>query len=146
METCEKLGKKFRKKLKAKFNTSKTSDLVAHAVYVLGGDMVNETFPGLEVLDSKHFTISPPAYTSPIRDHFFYMKFVAYVLLFQPEPGGYMTPGDKEPYCNRFAAAFLLPQKKVLKLLKKGYGTQMIAVHFEVDTDLVEERLKYVHL
>ena len=85
------------------------------------------------------------AFDSPIRDNFTKARAIGAFLLYD---------GDKKDaqismqsiQCNRFAAAFLMPKDEFLKQREIfNDNIPLIAAHFEIPTDFVERRMKYIN-
>ena len=159
-EEIEYLGSGLRKQVDEQLKgINNVTLLLKIFVEALGGKIVGTRDPeffevnggSLLIKDKNNFLIRLPMDTSPLRDNFTLAHELGHYFMHYKEGDGVKLfarfgNDEKEIEANRFAAAFLMPKDEFIKVSKrcKNY-VPFIAAHFQVSTDAVEERLKYIH-
>lgn len=128
-------------------------------VQALGGKILGTNDPefyevnggSLLIKNKNSFFIRLPMDTSPLRDNFTIAHELGHYFLHYKDEDGvrlFARYGNsfQEIQANRFAAAFLMPKEEFIKVWKdcKGY-VPSVAAHFQVSTDVVEERNKQIN-
>lgn len=159
-DQIEDIGSNFRKTVDEKYPDEKNvTNLLSNVVRVLGGKIIGTNSPeyyeinggSLRINKIGDFYIKLPMDTSPLRDNFTIAHELGHYFLHYKEEDGnklYARYGNssEEIQANRFAAAFLMPREQFLKA-RKDYNNSvpLIAAHFQVSTDVVQERMKYIN-
>ena len=159
-DQIEDIGSNFRKTVDEKYPDEKNvTNLLSNVVSILGGKIIGTNDPeyfeinggSLRINSIGNFYIKLPMDTSPLRDNFTIAHELGHYFLHYKEEYGkiiYARYGNssEEIQANRFAAAFLMPREQFLKA-RKDYkdSVPLIAAHFQVSTDVVQERMKYIN-
>ncbi len=158
-DQIEDIGSNFRKTVDKNYPDEKNvTNLLSNVVGVLGGKIIGTNDPkyfeingSIRINSIGDFYIKLPMDTSPLRDNFTIAHELGHYFLHYREKYGkiiYARYGNssEEIQANRFAAAFLMPREQFLKA-RKDYKDciPLIAAHFQVSTDVVQERMKYIN-
>ncbi len=159
-EKIEDLGSALRKQVNTQLKgVNNVTVLLKIFVEALGGKIVGTKDPevfevnggSLLIKRRGNFLIRLPMDTSPLRDNFTIAHELGHYFLHYKDEDGvrlFARYGNdsKEIQANRFAAAFLMPKEEFLKVSNDCNNyVPFIASHFQVSTDVVEERLKYIN-
>ncbi len=159
-ERIENLGSSLRKEVDKQLKgVENVTVLLKLFVEALGGKIVGTKDPeffevnggSLLIKSQGNFLIRLPMDTSPLRDNFTIAHELGHYFMHYKKDDGvklFARFGNdiKEIQANRFAAAFLMPKTEFIDVCKKcNNNIPFIASHFQVSTDVVEERLKYIH-
>jgi Zn-dependent peptidase ImmA (M78 family) len=108
----------------------------------------------LAIYGKGRFDIFLSPYTSPLRDNFTIAHELGHYFLHFDHKTSSLNglvifnrygSGRDEWQANRFAAAFLMPKEKFVKIFDKYHGnTHLVAGHFEVSEPAVKTRAEYI--
>lgn len=159
-DQIEDIGSNFRTTVDEKYPDEKNvTNLLSTVVSILGGKIIGTNDPeyfeinggSLRIKAIGDFYIKLPMDTSPLRDNFTIAHELGHYFLHYKKDFGerlYARYGNspEEIQANRFAAAFLMPRERFIKA-RKDYNDciPLIAAHFQVSTDVVQERMKYIN-
>lgn len=151
LEVMEEFANNLRKRLSRKLPKDfDNQQLVREVVKSFGGKIIaaddpeyDNIFGMMKINGFRDFVIKLDLYTSPIRDTFeTAVKIGKYIMSFDKEiPEKY-----KIIMANRFAAALTMPKEELIKAREiYSNSVQLIAVHFQIPTEFVKERMSYCY-
>lgn len=157
LANAEALGTQLRSKVDSLFpGIDNVTLLLKKTVKLLGGEFVGTDDPdypakiggSLFIESLEKFYIKLPFYSSPLSDNFTVAHELGhYFMHYTKGQAVFHRYGNnaQEVQANRFAAAFLMPKDKLLAAKKQFNGSiTLIAAHFQVPTDVVNQRLEYI--
>ena len=151
IQFAENIGEKLRQLSKLSLEKNLNPQL-EYLVKKFGGKFLQEeNFAGLTIINDEKFSISFNKFTSPLRDNFYIAKALGDFLLFSNEKKekryGSFRIDDTTFISNSFAYGFLTPKKEFLKKAKEfNNNTTLLATYFQIPTDFIENRLKYLNI